>query len=386
MPTTQWPLLPTFSITQPGDEPGPMLPQPRPFLRRIIRSITHPLPQPTPLPPTHITDLHIHDPSIIHDATTNTYYAYGSGPRIPIHTAPSLSGPWTLAGTVLSHDSKLPRGDTKAPWAPTTISLNGVYYCFYATSNSGCRNSALGVATSSHPGPDLNSGPSTWTDHGALPLGISGIGITTYPFDRANAIDISVVIDHTTDGTAYMSFGSFWTGIWQIPLTGDFLGADPRVEEVRHLAFEPTAVHPPAKKADGVCGDATGMHPIEGAFVSFRDPWWYLWFSWGKCCHFDPERLPREGMEYSIRLGRSLSPRGPFHDKRGRDLLNGGGETIYASNDDVYAPGGQGVLADEGGMYFIIIIVMNKSIGYGFHDARLGFNPLVYVDGWPVAQ
>ncbi|PYH94628.1 Arabinanase/levansucrase/invertase [Aspergillus ellipticus CBS 707.79] len=381
----------------------PIIPDPSPPNPINPDPIPEPQPQPQPYPDTHITDLPIHDPSIIYSANTKTYFAYGSGPHIPIHTAPALSGPWTKAGTVLDGDSILPKGDVKAPWAPTTIHHNGLYYCFYATSNSGCRNSAIGVATSSTPG------PGEWTDHG--PLAVSGTGITMYPFDRSNAIDVSVIVDPrphpnpnpnsnlqpgglTKDPKppakkAYLSFGSFWTGIWQVPLHDDLLSLainpDTRTEDVRHIASEPSAIHPPGKKANGVCGDPTGMHPIEGPFVSFRDGWFYLWFSWGRCCHFDPEKLPRAGLEYSIRVGRSRSPRGPFLDKMGRDLVNGGGEIVYGSNGDVYAPGGQGVLALEEGdvLYYHYL---RKSIGYEFHDARLGYSPLVYVDGWPVAQ
>jgi arabinan endo-1,5-alpha-L-arabinosidase len=59
--------------------------------------------------------------------------------------------------------------------------------------------------------------------------------------------------------------------------------------------------------------------------------------------------LPDIGDRYSIRVGRSKSPRGPFVDKQGRDLANGGGEIVYASNRDVYAPGGQGVLTEKSG-------------------------------------
>ncbi|PYH49147.1 Arabinanase/levansucrase/invertase [Aspergillus saccharolyticus JOP 1030-1] len=372
-------------------------------------------------PSTNPTDLHIHDPSIIvtyasPDSKTRTYYAYGSGPHIPIHTAPSLAGPWKHVGTVLTQDSRLPIGDRKAPWAPTVLHHNGTYYCYYATSHSGCRRSAIGVATAAHPG------PGAWTD-GETPIVRSGVGkgSALYPLDRANAIDVSVLVvpeaaaegesqpreqekQHTPqdptqnqppDNTipdkynAYITFGSFWTGIWQLPLTPTLLSTDyTGNSEVRHLAHEPRAIHPPNKKSNGLCGDPTGMHPVEGPFISFRAPWYYLWFSWGKCCGFQAEKLPKAGLEYSIRVGRSKSPRGPFVDKNGIDLVAGGGEIVYASTGEVYAPGGQGILVQEDGkggeedvLYYHYL---NKTVGYDFHDAQLGYNILTYIDGWPV--
>lgn len=51
---------------------------------------------------------------------------------------------------------------------------------------------------------------------------------------------------------------------------------------------------------------------------------------------------------YNIRVGRSENVRGPFVDKSGRLLTNGGGTTIYGSNHGhVYAPGGIGVLSGD---------------------------------------
>lgn len=51
---------------------------------------------------------------------------------------------------------------------------------------------------------------------------------------------------------------------------------------------------------------------------------------------------------YSIRVGRSQNPRGPFIDKSGKDLVDGGGSLVYGSNGDTYAPGGQGVIRVDG--------------------------------------
>lgn len=45
---------------------------------------------------------------------------------------------------------------------------------------------------------------------------------------------------------------------------------------------------------------------------------------------------------YDIRVGRSKSPKGPFVDMNGVDLVDGGGCIVYGSHDYVYAPGGRG--------------------------------------------
>lgn len=337
----------------------------------------HPHPQPEDaFPPTHATDLKIHDPSIIH--VDGTYYSYSVGRHIRIHQAPSLDGPWERTGAVLNADSVIPKGDRKAPWAPQTVHHNDTYYCFYAVSNSGCRDSAIGVATSKSPG------PGGWTDHGLLVQSGTGKGSDEHPFTSSNTIDPSVFVGE--DGHGYLMFGSFWSGIWQVPLDESLLSvAGDTSSEARQLVYMEKAPLPASKHPNPLCREPSGARPIEGSFLSYHEPWYYLWFSYGKCCKFDTKNLPPPGREYSIRVGRSKSPRGPFVDKQGRDLANGGGEIVYASNRDVYAPGGQGVLTEKSGdiLYYHYL---NKSTSYDFWEARLGYNPLKYVDGWPVPQ
>ncbi|KAI9376072.1 glycosyl hydrolase [Aspergillus egyptiacus] len=335
------------------------------------------VPPSTRFPDTHTTDLRIHDPSILR--VDDSFYSYSVGPSIVIHKAPSLEGPWTKLGSLLDGDSVIPKGDRKAPWAPNTIRVGDKFYCYYSVSNSGCRDSAIGVATSDDPG------PGNWTDHGMIIQSGKGKGADKYPFDRSNVIDANVLIDF--DGTAYLNFGSFWTGIWQVKLGEDLLSIDGGERgrfDARHLAAEPDAVFPAAKHGNEVCGDSTGGHPIEGPFLSHHAPFYYLWYSWGRCCEFKTEAGRTNGKEYRIRVGRSFSPRGPFVDKQGRDLRDGGGETVYASNGDVFAPGGQGILTDEQGdvLYYHYL---NQSVSYDFWEAKLGYNRLDYVNGWPVA-
>ncbi|KAL5335456.1 glycosyl hydrolase [Aspergillus crustosus] len=327
-----------------------------------------------PLP--HTTDLHIHDPSITR--VGSTFYSYSVGPGMVIHESPSLDGPWTQTGTVLSGDSIIPKGDRKAPWAPNTIQIGDTFYCYYAVSNAGCRDSAIGLSSSKSPG------PGGWTDQGLIIQSGNGDGANRFPLDQSNTIDPNIFVDF--DGAVYMVFGSFWTGIWQIPLQPD-LKSVAEVDgnlDARHLAAEPGVIFRGRKNANAICGDVTGAHPVEGAFLAYHAPYYYLWFSWGRCCEFKSEKMRNSGKEYRIRVGRSKNVRGPFVDKQGTDLVDGGGETVYGSQGEVFAPGGQGVLTDEFGdvLYYHYL---NTSISYDFWEARLGYNRLEYVDGWPVA-
>ncbi|KAJ5346330.1 hypothetical protein N7541_008812 [Penicillium brevicompactum] len=345
-------------------------------------------------PPTRQTQQNTHDPTILR--VGDEYYLYHVGEHLFIHTAPSMAGPWEYVGNVLDANSVIPKGDRAAPWAPTIIAVDDTYYCYYSVSKAGCRDSAVGVATSSSPG------PGNWYDHGAIIETGTGNGSDIYPYTVSNAIDPSTLV--TPDGQAYLTFGSYWNGIFQIPLGNDLISPASTTEpDARQLAWEPESLGLPNRMANTICGDPTGPHAIEGAFISYNDGWYYLWYSHGFCCNLKADNLPPAGQEYSIRVGRSNSPRGPFTDKSGTDLVKGGGEIVYGSNGDTYAPGGQGVLRDgeTDVLYYHYretarskdlirsntdFIKVNKTVGIDFPDALLGFNPLSYVDGWPVAQ
>lgn len=238
--------------------------------------------------PAHGTTFNIHDPAIIKVA--GIYYAYSVGENILVHKSTDLSGPWKHVGSVLEKDSIIQKGDRKAPWAPTVIYAKGKYYCYYSVSHSGSRDSAIGVASSLFPGPNL------WKDHGAIVFSGTGEGSAKCPFDRSNAIDPSIVIGD--DDKAYLNFGSFWTGIWQVALNDDLVSYDNETE-ARHLASQPGASF--SRGPNGVTPlhhDPTGPHPIEGAYISHSKPWYYLWFSHGKCCTSNPKDLPPAGDEY----------------------------------------------------------------------------------------
>ncbi|GMF67051.1 unnamed protein product [Aspergillus oryzae] len=257
------------------------------FTVSLCRSI--PRSSPSSSPYTQATDLKIHDPTVIN--ANGAYYAYGVGEHIVIHQAPGLAGPWKQIGSVLDKDSIIPKGDRAKPWAPTTIEVKGTFYCYYSVSNAGCRDSAIGVATSQSPG------PGGWTDHGAIVQSGTGQGSDEHPFNEVNAIDPAVLV---TGDKGHLVFGSYWSGIWQVPLNEDFSSVGNTTGlNAHHLAKHPKTerVNSQDQNPDPLCRDSSGRRPVEGAYISYHAPYYYLWLSWGQCCDYDPNNLPPSGEE-----------------------------------------------------------------------------------------
>ena len=162
----------------------------------------------------------------------------------------------------------------------------------------------------------------TWTDHGSIGLPTS---------KDYNLIDPNLLIVNYGEAY-YMSFGSFWDDIYQIEM------ADPLTIKQGATPYQ-------------IDYNSTGIHNTEGSFQF----WWptngvkyyYLFTSAGACCN-SADNLPKPGDEYKIMVCRSTSPNGGFVDKDGRDCLTGnGGTLLLGSHDNVYAPGGQGVMYDD---------------------------------------
>ncbi|KAI9927120.1 hypothetical protein ASPWEDRAFT_121698 [Aspergillus wentii DTO 134E9] len=306
-----------------------------------------------------------HDPNIVEH--NGFFYMFKGGVHVPIHKATNMNGPWKDIGAVLDKDSVINKANKSRPWAPTTIYYNPTkkFYCFYAISQGGSRNSAIGVASS-------DSIEGTWTDHGAL-VQTGQNQPEVVPYTETNAIDPAFIIDHKT-GQPHLLYGSYWSTIWSLPLEHDLLSVkNYKNPDASHLAFVPEAK----------------SKPEEGAYMTFHDGYYYLWFSHGKCCNFE-KGFPAQGQEYNIRVGRSKNINGPFVDKSGTELLKGGGTIVYQSNHgNTYAPGGLGVIesaSTEGDKDVLYFHYLNKTMGYGFTKAQLGWTYLEYDNGWPVAK
>lgn len=298
----------------------------------------------------------VHDPSIIRQGST--YYVFSTdanasqGGFLPIRCSTNKVN-WTACGFVFS---TLPSWITTAVpgvtelWAPDISYFNGLYHLYYAGSIFGTNTSAIGLATT--PTLDQTSSAYKWTDQGVV--------LASHTSDNFNAIDPTILVDPT--GNIWMTYGSYWTGIYQQqidPATGGIM----KGSGLYHLA----------ERAPTVAND-----PVEGSSLVYANGYYYLFVSWDYCC------LPDYTQDnYKIAMGRSSSPHGPFVDKNGADMAAGGGTILLQGNATWGAPGGETVYIDPTGGDLIVFHALNLKQA-GLHD--LFVNPLGWLDGWPVIE
>lgn len=108
---------------------------------------------------------------------------------------------------------------------------------------------------------------------------------------------------------------------------------------------------------------------VEAPYVVSRNGWYYLFVSFDFCCRGTDST-------YKIAIGRSRSVGGPYVDKAGKSMLQGGGTVILSSSGRKIGPGGQSVYGN--------------TLAHHYYDAdangdfRLDLRQLSWgSDGWP---
>ena len=250
-------------------------------------------------------------------------------------------------------------------WAPeiTYHAESGQYHLYYTVTNTTLPGggSAIGVATAESP-----LGP--WV-HAAAPA-VEPHAPDCCPGDRRWVFDPDVL---RTDGADYLYYGSYFGGISVRELSADGLTTDPATQ--RNVAI---------------------ANKFEGAEVVERDGWYYLFASATDCC-----RGPLTG--YSVFVGRSTSPTGPFLDRDGVDLNDdeaagdptdgrAGGTPVLSMNGNRWVgPGHNTVFQDFDGQWWTIYHAIDVEDPY--FDGAVGFtkrpallDPVDWIDGWPVVD
>lgn len=290
--------------------------------------------------------LGVHDPSRIMKVD-NRYYLFATGNNISTKWSTNLTQ-WNNGSSVFSAppawtQAAVP-GFNRNFWAPDVVFVNGKYHLYYSVSTFGSQVSAIGLATN----PTLNPAAPDfqWTDQGVVLQSQNGS-----PF---NAIDPGIF--HNDDGRMWMTFGSFWTGIYTLelnPLTGKRIAPQSTITRLAHNV--------PSTQ-------------IEAPFLYKHDGSYYLFVNWGTCCQ-------GTNSTYNVRVGRSSSPTGPFVDKNGVNMVSGGGSLFLAAEDKFLGPGHMGIFAENGAEYFTYHYYDRDDSGRSkLNMRRLGWA----IDGWPI--
>lgn len=174
------------------------------FLSLVVTKEIYPLPPEKHSSVIPTSKVMTHDPVLAKQG--DTYYLFATGQGISVMSSKDRKN-WKFEKPVFD---KAPQWAVEAikgyhghTWAPDIIYHHGLYHLFYSCSAFGKNTSAIGHAT--NPTLDPSSPDFKWTDHGKV--------IQSVPHrDMWNAIDPNVIIDE--NGTPWMSFGSFWDGIF----------------------------------------------------------------------------------------------------------------------------------------------------------------------------
>jgi arabinan endo-1,5-alpha-L-arabinosidase len=238
-------------------------------------------------------ELNVHDPAIIKDG--DYYYVFSTDASlgnlhplgVQIRRSRDLIT-WEYRGAAFKDFEKdvaeaiayagLKPQNKDGLWAPDIVKVNGKYRLYFSASTFGSSRSCIALAEANKiEGPYRYQGIVLKSSANAL--------------REPNAIDPAVVLD--ASGKQYLSYGSFFGGIFIVPLdekTG-FVAPDTvprRIAGFRHAA-------------------------VEGSCIVYlkESGYYYLFLSYGSLSH-----------DYNIRVGRSRSVDGPYLDARGNDLAD----------------------------------------------------------------
>jgi len=284
-----------------------------------------------------------HDPTIAE--VEGRFVRVQTGRGVPLAVSADLRT-WETAGSVFSENpawiaEAVPgAGDL---WAPDLVHRGDEWRLYYAVSTFGSQRSALGLAVNRHLDPTRPS--EGWEDRGPV--------FRSFPGGPYNAIDPQAFADPA--GGERLVFGSFWGGIFSLPLAAD--GTVVPGSRPVNLAFRPQ-----------------GPHAVEGAFLWFHQGQYYLFTSWDFCCQ-------GKRSTYHIRVGRGATALGPFFDRDGMALTEGGGTLVKTADERDLGPGHNSILVTGAGVEYLVYHVYDARYGGA---SRLRVQELSWDEaGWP---
>ncbi len=291
-----------------------------------------------------------HDPSTVVKCK-DRYYLFATGSGITSRSSADKifwsAGPKVFANVPAWTTNAVP-GFTGTFWAPDVLYVSNRYCLYYSVSTFGSQISAIGLVT--NPTLDPTDPNYLWTDQGPVITSTNGLAYNT----------IDPCLSWDASGKLWLCFGSYWNGIYITQL-------DPATG----LRITPNSTT--FRLADS--------SSIEASYIFRQGSYYYLFVNWGSCC---------DGVDstYNIRVGRSLSITGPYLDKNGVDMVNGGGTLFMRASGKYSGPGHVGILSDGGTLFLTHHYYDANSWDTGYNaygTPRFAMLPLSWTtDGWPV--
>ncbi len=185
-----------------------------------------------------------------------------------------------------------------------------------------------------------------WLDHGPVICSNDGGSV-----DDFNAIDPNVVVD--ASGTPWLSFGSFWGGLKMIRLNASGERADGSLIDLARRPVETS---------------------VEAPTIIYRAPYYYLFASFDFCCRGSDS-------SYRVVVGRSASVTGPYVDRTGLAMMDGGGTPVVSGDARWRGPGHDAVLERDG--EYLHVYHSYDALAGGIPTLRI--SELVWQEGWPIS-
>ena len=288
----------------------------------------------------------IHDPVVIKGE--DAYYLFCTGAGIPMRRSEDLIK-WEIPFPPVVF-AKMPDWARQAIpgqndfWAPDISFFNNKYHLYYAVSTFGKNRSVIGLATNVTLNPkDPNY---DWVDEGMV---TESVATNNY-----NCIDPNLAID--AEGQAWLSFGSFWSGI-----------------KMRKLDFATGKLSTEDTKLYSLATRFVNSGAIEAPFIIRKGEFYYQFASFDFCCQ-------GEKSTYHVVVGRSEKITGPYVDKDSKEMTKGGGTQITFPTERWKGPGHNGIVRDGDTDYIVF---------HSYDAANLGVPTLKIsklawdAEGWP---
>lgn len=231
-------------------------------------------------------------------------------------------------------------------WAPDLSWTGTEWRLYYSASRFGTTNSVTALATTKSLDP---ANPRYgWVDRGPVLESEEGS-------DAYNAIDANHVSD--ARGGSWLTFGSFFGGLKIVAL-------DPATGKVA-----------PGAEIRPLVDRKIQYNPVEGPSITRHGGYYYLFAAFDYCCR---------GVEsdYRVVVGRSRTITGPYLDRDGVSLLEGGGTEVLRGYNEFQGTGHPDVYSSGGVDYFVNHYYDTESGG----TPRLNVRTLSWSNGWPTVS